>query len=140
MLDRHLQIAQEWLQRPQTRRPILPPPKVPDEAHPPYIPGPGRLLLHHGIIQPSGKQHQVLRRSLFSLKCYFYLMLHPVSLHRLLTLDEQQLVLPLNGVVDLRGQLATRFEVVRRKPAGHSSLVQIGIQLFSKRLIVGGGA
>lgn len=97
------------MQRSLIRWPILPLPEVPDKAHPTNISSPGCLRVHHCIIQPNRKKDERFGWLLFSLKGQLDFPLDPIAFDGIFGEDEEQLVLPLDSVVDLGAQLVASF-------------------------------
>ena len=62
---------------------------------------------------------------------------HPIAVHAVLGEDEQQLVMQPDGLIELLMNLAPALDVVRRKPAAHAFVLQIGIEPLGKLLVFG---
>src|SRR6266849_2154978 len=122
----------------QTTLFILPLKKIAHKAYPTNIPGPCSVRVHHCVIEPNGKEDQGFWGLAFSLKGQFHLSLDPITFDSMFGENQQQFVLPLDGLVDLGAHLVTDSEIMGRKLAGDTLALQISMQLFGKCLIFGG--
>src|SRR5262249_7441100 len=59
------------------------------------------------------------------------------AVHAGLGEDEQQLVVQPDGLIELLMNLAPALDVVRRKPAADTSVLQIGVEPVGKLLVMG---
>jgi hypothetical protein len=77
------------------------------------------------LVEAYGKQHGLVTASLLG-KCPANLVLKPVAGDRILRKD-QQLVADPDGRVDRVPRLRANRQVVRRKPAAHAGVLQVGM-------------
>src|SRR3989442_14233624 len=81
--------------------------------------GPDLRRLHHCLIKPDRKDHQLLL-SPFLLKSRFDFRLHPLASNRVLRENKQEFVTSPNRLVNAGPNLVTDFHVMWSKPAMHT--------------------
>jgi len=79
---------------------ILPLTEVANKAYPADIPYPSGSGVHHGVIEPNGKEDGRFRWLAFPLEGQFHFPLDPITLHSMFGEDQQQFVLFLDRLVD----------------------------------------
>ena len=90
-----------------------------------------------GVVKTNGKEHQgMFLHSLWQgrPRPQFY----PRTSNGMFGEHQQQLVVPMNGLVDALPDLVTRLHVFRSKPAAYAFALQIGIELVGKLLVTAG--
>src|SRR5215831_12816146 len=113
----------------------LPAPKVPD------VPGvanqrwPACLQGHDGVIDPDWKEDD---RTLLAFPCQgsFDFLFHPLARHRRLGQDKEQLVIEADGLVNPGAEAVADFHSFRGKPALYPFTPEIGIEAFSKDVVL----
>src|ERR1051326_8877858 len=64
----------------------------------------------------------------FLLACMSNLRLHPFAIHSVVGEDKEQTVVEANCIVNLLVEFPATLNAVRRKPAAHASILQVGME------------
>src|SRR5262249_55073020 len=66
----------------------------------------------------------------------FDFLFHPLTCHRRLGQDEEQLVIEANRLVNAGAKAVTDFHILRGKPAPYALILEICIQAFGKDVVL----
>src|SRR4051812_11503969 len=132
---RHLQVAQHPLQDFLVGVMVLPSAEVTDVALDAQAASPGFVCVQHGVIDPDREQNGRLARPLL-IQGPRHFLLNPITGNRVFGQDQQHLVAQPDRLVDGVDDLGADRHVVRREPAAHAFVLEIGVEAVGELLVL----
>jgi len=90
---------------------------------------------HHSIVKSDRKEDGHVPLPLLS-KCFGDFILNPIARDGSLRQDDEQLVSKADCLIDRVPGLGTDGQIMRRKPASHAFVLQVGVKPLGKRLVL----
>src|SRR5215510_12681718 len=113
----------------------LPAPKVPDVPCIANQRGPARLPRHDRVVDADRKEDG---RLLLAFPCQggFDFLLHPLTCHRRLGQDKEQLVIKADRFINLGADVGANFHIFGSKPAPYAVVLQIRLEVFGEDVVL----
>src|SRR6266487_1909163 len=130
-----LEMSQERAECFLVGRILLPAGEVANMAMSTQLSSPATRTGEHGVIQTDRVEDGAVLLN-FSVACAVDFVLHPLAVYRVFRKDKQELVLLMDGLINLFTEIITRLEIMRSEPTGNIFFAQIVMEALSNSFIL----